>query len=374
MRWPQSRLRRRRPAWLPAGRSRFRAPTARDRRSRLRRRSPVRQPAGRSRSSSTHGAGSAEQTSAAEAPRGCRQCDPGAVHSRRGIGGADFGGEAPRGCRQCDPGAVHSRRGIGGADFGGGGAWRGRRGGIGGADCGGEVRKIVRQIDSGCGQARGLAARSGLLQLRRPAYRAALRLALLPGARPHRAGRARRRRGAGKSQAPLFCPSPFPARSPAALRAARLGDVSNMAAPEIGAARDTSPGRRAAGAGCCSAGGAGGGTRCGVRVRTLRVAMRRRHRGPPGAVTSCRLRRSHPGRRAGSKALPWVCRASGLRKNNRASVLMCSAGERPPTSNADSRSSDETRRSNRTSTRNAGGPVSNQCAANLPRRSSSSTS
>ena len=212
---------------------------------------------------SSHGAASAEQSFAR---RGAFAWQP-AVRSRSRaptarIGGADFGGEA----------------------------WRGRRRGIGRA----EVRKIVRQIDSGCGQARGLAARSGLLQLRRPAYRAALRLALLPGDRPHRAGRARRRRGAGKSQAPLFCPSPFPARSPAALRAARLGDVSKWQRRRSAQRATYPPGRRAAGAGCRSAGGAGGGTRCGVRVRTLRVAMRRRHRGPPGSMTSCRFRRSHP--------------------------------------------------------------------------------
>ena len=212
------------------------------------------------------------------ASRGSRQFDCGSELPRRRIGEADFDGRASRGSRQFDPGAERPRRGIGGADFGGE-AWRGRRRGIGRADRGAEVRKIVRQIDSGCGQARGLAARFGLLQLRRPAYRAALRLALLPGDRPHRAGRARRRRGAGKLEAPLLGSSPLPARSPAALRNARLGDVSKMAAPEIGLARDTSPGRRAAGAGCR---GAGGCTRCGVRVRTLRVAMRRRHRGLQG--------------------------------------------------------------------------------------------
>ena len=42
----------------------------------------------------------------------------------------------------------------------------------------------------------------------------------------------------------------YPARSPAALRTARLGDVSKVAAPGIASTRDTSPGRRAAGAGC----------------------------------------------------------------------------------------------------------------------------
>ena len=198
----------------------------------------------------SHGAASAKQTSPAELPRGSRQVDPGAEHPRRGIG---------RDAR------------------------------------GGEVRKIIRQVDSGWGQARGLAARSGLLQLRRPAYRAALRLALLPGDRPHRAGRARRRRGAGKSQAPLFCPSPFPARSPAALRAARLGDVSKTAAPEIASARDIFSWAPSRG--------------CRVLQRWWLYTLWRsgedssrgnapRHRGPPGSMTSCRFRRSHPVREA----------------------------------------------------------------------------
>ena len=166
-----------------------------------------------------------EPTSAPKASRGSRQFDCGSELPRCGIGGADFAGEASRGSRQFDPGAEHPRRGIGGADFGGE-ASRGSRRGIGHAYCGGEVRKIIRQIDSGWGPARGLAARLRLLHLRRPAYREALRLALLPGDRPHRSGRARRRRGAGKLEAPLLGSSPLPARSPAALRAARLGDVS----------------------------------------------------------------------------------------------------------------------------------------------------
>ena len=126
------------------------------------------------------------------------------------IGGADFGGEASRGSR---------RRGIDGANFDG------------------EVRQIGRQIDSGCGQTRGLATRSGLLQLRRPAFRETLRFTILPGAGPHRSGRPWRRCGAGEPPPSLRGSPPLPARSTAAVRTARLGDVSAMAAPERLSAR-----------------------------------------------------------------------------------------------------------------------------------------
>ena len=86
-------------------------------------RSLARQPAVSIPEQSTHGAGSAEQTSAAKPRVAAGSVIP---QSSRRVGRADFGGEAPRGCRQCDPGAERPRRGIGGADFGGE-AWRGSR-------------------------------------------------------------------------------------------------------------------------------------------------------------------------------------------------------------------------------------------------------
>ena len=84
----------------------------------------------------------------AEAARGSRRFDSGSEHGGRRIGEADFDGEVPRGNRQFDTGAEDRRRR--------------------GADFGGEVPQIVGQIDSGCGETRDLAARSGVLHLRRP--------------------------------------------------------------------------------------------------------------------------------------------------------------------------------------------------------------
>ena len=160
----------------------------------------------------------------------------------------DCGGEGPRGSRQFDFGAERPTAqdpwgATSTANFGG--SIPGSAGGAGSA-----AGRIGGQIDSGCGQARGLAARPGLLHLRRPAYRAALRLTLLPGAGPHRSGRAGRCCGAGEPPLTLCGSPPLPARSQAALRAARPGDVSNVAAPRIASTRDTSPGGRAGGAEC----------------------------------------------------------------------------------------------------------------------------
>ena len=156
----------------------------------------------------------------------CAACQARQERRRCDGGRADFVAEVPRGSRQFDFGSQLRRRRIRGPDFGGEASRGNRRRGIDGANFGGEVRQIGRQIDSVCGQARGLAARSGLLQLRRPAHRTALRLTLLPGVGPHPAGRARRRCGAGEPPPSLRGSPPLPARSPAALRAARLGDVS----------------------------------------------------------------------------------------------------------------------------------------------------
>ena len=64
---------------------------------------------------------------------------------------------------------------------------------------------------SGSGAARGVAPRRRLLQLRRSAQRAALRVPLPAGARPHRSLCAWRQRRAGELEASLFCPPPFPA-------------------------------------------------------------------------------------------------------------------------------------------------------------------
>ena len=211
--------------------------------------------------------------------------------------------------------SVPSSDGAGSAerDCGGEASHGNRRRGTAGANFGGEAR----QIDSGWGQARSLAARPGLLQLRRPAYREALRFTLLSGGGPHRPGRSGRRSGAGESPPPLRGSSPLPTRSPAALGSATLGEVSAGAAPEraprsrsirrIAATRDTSPGwpsrRRRVPTTILTSRPRWwryalwphlwphrGQT---VRVCTLRVAMRRCHL-LQGSMISCRFRRSHP--------------------------------------------------------------------------------
>ena len=125
---------------------------------------------------STDGAGSMERTSAAQRRAAAGSPISGAERRWPWIGGACFDGAAARGSRWFDSGSQRRRPAIGAADSDG----------------------EVRQIDSGWGQARGVEARSGLLHLRRPPYRAELRFTLLPGAGPHRSGRAGRRCGAGE--------------------------------------------------------------------------------------------------------------------------------------------------------------------------------
>ena len=233
----------------------------------------------------------------------CAACKSRQERRRRGGDGADFAAEAPRGSRRFDFCSELRRSCNAQADIGAEasrGYWwfdsgsQSRRRGIGGADFDGEVSCRVRQIYSGSGTTRGLATRSGLLQLRRPAYRAALRLTLLPGARPHRSGRAGRFCGAGKLEAPLCGSSPLPARSPAALRAAGLGDVSKVAAPEIGSAHDMFlVGAPQVLTTILANRPRWWRTRRGRRVWPLRTAMRRRHLAPRSMIF-CRFRRSHP--------------------------------------------------------------------------------
>ena len=215
-----------------AGRARRRAQTARWRQSRLRRRSPACQPAVRF----------------------------GAERRRRRIGGRTSTAKRPAVGLRFAAAGQDWRRGIRQRSLG----WRRRL--DSGSQCGG-AGSASRPSAAKSGRSIPAAVKrevwrrdSGLLQLRRPAYREALRLTLLPGAGPHRAGRAGRRRGAGKLEAPLCGSPPLPARSSAALGSAGLGEVSAVAAPEraprsrsirrIAATRDTSPGGRAAGAEC----------------------------------------------------------------------------------------------------------------------------
>ena len=66
-------------------------------------------------------------------------------------------------------------------------------------------------VHSGSGAARGVAPHRRLLQLRRSGQRAALRVPLPAGVRPHRSLCPWRQRRAGELEASLFCPSPFPA-------------------------------------------------------------------------------------------------------------------------------------------------------------------
>ena len=185
--------------------------------------------------------------------------DRGSERQRRGADRADFGAEARRGGRRFDFSSELRRSWTAQADIDAeasrgywwlaGGSQRRRRG-IGGADFASEVPCRVRQIDSGCGTTRGVATRSGLLQLRRPAYRAALWLTLLPGAGPHRSGRAGRCCGGEEPPPTLLGSSPLPAPSPAALRAAGPGDVSKNGSGGDRLSARHIPGRRAAGAEC----------------------------------------------------------------------------------------------------------------------------
>ena len=78
------------------------------------------------------------------------------------------------------------------------------------AACGGETLRFGASIYPGCREAGSVAARSGLLQLRGPAQRAALRLAVSAADRPRRAGHARRRGGAGELAPSVCTPSPLP--------------------------------------------------------------------------------------------------------------------------------------------------------------------
>ena len=66
-------------------------------------------------------------------------------------------------------------------------------------------------VHSGSGAARGVAPRRRLLQLRRSAQRAALRVPFPAGARPHRSLCPWRQRRAGESPCVLRCPQPLPA-------------------------------------------------------------------------------------------------------------------------------------------------------------------
>ena len=86
-------------------------------------------------------------------------------------------------------------------------------------------------LHPGTSAARGVAPRRRLLQLRRSAQRAALRVPLSAGARPHHSLRDWRQRRAGELEAPLCCSPPFPASGVPI--AARRGHV-------IGARQDAS--------------------------------------------------------------------------------------------------------------------------------------
>ena len=100
-------------------------------------------------------------------------------------------------------------------------AWRGGAGGAfagtGAAPRGVELLRWVAVLPVPphpcCCAAGGVAARSGSLQLCRPGQRAALRLPLSAGDRPHRAVRARRRCRAGEFEITLPCAPQVAARS-----------------------------------------------------------------------------------------------------------------------------------------------------------------
>ena len=133
-----------------------------------------------------------------------------AVRSRRTQRGADAGaGRRPASDFGGEAAGVRSpaRRGGVGAAFAGAGA----------APCRVELLRrgagLPVPVHPRCREAGGVAARPGLLHLCRPGQRAALRLPLSAGDRPHRAVRARRRCGAGELVPSVSSSSQVPTRS-----------------------------------------------------------------------------------------------------------------------------------------------------------------
>ena len=128
---------------------------------------------------------------------------------------ADAAGRPEQAGRAGTGGSWSQRSFTGEAGRGGAARWSA-------AAAAGGIRPVRRQrtaapsgapipLHSGTSAARGVAPRRRLLQLRRSAQRAALRLPLPAGARPHRSLRAWRQRRARESQATLRCSPPSPA-------------------------------------------------------------------------------------------------------------------------------------------------------------------